>query len=237
MTTPWAGWDHILKIDPDKDLPAGITYDDVAATGTDALEIGGTTGITEDKMDAVIQACGKHNVPIYQEPSGPGVVVHREELDGYLIPTVMNTQDASWVTGAHKEWVKTDPDIEWDRTWTEAYIVLNPDSAVAQYTSADCAQDSSDVAAYARVAERFFGQEIVYVEYSGTLGDPDIVSAANEALTEASLFYGGGIRDYEAAYEMRSVADTIVVGDLFHEEGIEAVRATVKGATDAAAST
>lgn len=234
MRAPWGGWDHVLKIDPDKDLPEGITYDEVVATGTDALEIGGTTGITEEKMDEVIEACGTHDVPVFQEPSGPGVVVHREELDGYLIPTVLNTGDASWVTGAHKEWVKTDTDIRWDRTWTEAYIVLNPDSAVAQYTKADCAQDPADVAAYATVAERFFGQEIVYIEYSGTLGDPEKVAAAAEVLDEAALFYGGGIRTYEAAHEMRSVADTVVVGDLFHDEGIEAVRETVAGAKDAA---
>lgn len=234
MSAPWVGWDHVLKIDPDKDLPEGITYDEVVSTGTDAIEIGGTTGITAEKMDAVIEACGNHDVPVFQEPSGPGVVVHREELDGYLIPTVLNTADASWVTGAHKEWVKTDSGIRWDRTWTEAYIVLNPESAVAQYTKADCAQESDDVAAYAKVAERFFGQQIVYIEYSGTLGDPEKVAAAAEVLEEATLFYGGGIRTYDAAYEMRSEADTIVVGDLFHDEGIEAVRETVAGAKDAA---
>lgn len=237
MSPPWARWDHVLKVDPDKGLPEGVTYGDIASTGTDALEIGGTTGITEAKMDEVIRACGKYDLPVYQEPSGPGVVVHREELDGYLIPTVLNTADASWVTGAHKEWVKTDDDIQWDKTWTEAYIVLNPESDVARYTSADCAQSPADVAAFATVAERFFGQQIVYVEYSGTLGDPEMVAAARDALEESTLFYGGGIGSYETAYEMRSVADTVVVGDLFHDEGISAVRDTVRGAKDAAAET
>jgi phosphoglycerol geranylgeranyltransferase len=134
----------------------------------------------------------------------------------------------------HKEWVRLDGEIDWSRTVTEAYIVLNPDSAAAVYTQANCDLEAEDVAAYARMAERMFGQEIVYVEYSGMLGDPDTVRAARDALDEATLFYGGGIHDYDSAYQMRSLADTIVVGDLFHDEGIEAVRETVRGAADAA---
>ena len=235
MARPWDDWDHILKVDPDKDLPEGVTYEDVCATGTDALEIGGTRGVTEAKMSRVIEACGAYDVPLFQEPSSHGVVVHRDELAGYLVPTVLNTTDATWVTGAHKEWVRMDPDIRWDRTWTEAYIVLNPDSAVAEYTEADCDLRADDVAAYATVAERLLGQQIVYVEYSGTYGDPALVRAAAGALEEAACFYGGGIKDYDAAYEMRSAADTVVVGDLLHDEGVEAVRRTVEGAKDAAA--
>lgn len=233
MRTPWAEWDHITKIDPDKDLPQGVTYRDVCQTGTDAIEIGGTTGVTEDKMVAVIRACSGHGVPLYQEPSSPGVVVHRNELDGYLVPSVLNTNDPTWTMGAHKEWIKLDPEIPWDRTWTEAYIVLNPDSAVAKYTGAICDQTPADIAAYATMAERLFGQQILYLEYSGMLGDPDIVSAAKDALSTASVFYGGGIDDYSSAYEMRAITDTVVVGDLIHDEGVEAVRATVAGAKDA----
>jgi len=236
MHAPWDEWDHVLKVDPDKDLPDGVTFEDVCATGTDAIEIGGTTGVTDEKMAAVIDACGAYEVPLYQEPSNPGVVVHRPEVDGYLIPTVFNAPDAAWVVGAHKEWVKVDSEIDWSRTWTEAYVVLNPDAAVATYTGADCDQSAEDVAAYARVAERLFGQPIVYVEYSGMLGDPEKVAAANDALDSAALFYGGGIRDYDAAYEMRRHADTVVVGDLLHDEGVEAVRDTVEGAKAAAAA-
>ncbi|MDZ7701312.1 MAG: putative phosphoglycerol geranylgeranyltransferase [Halobacteriales archaeon] len=235
MAVPWADWDHILKVDPDKPLPDGVSYADVCQMGTDALEIGGTRGVTEEKMARVIDACSRYDVPLFQEPSSTAAVVHDEGLDGYLVPTVMNSRDATWVVGVHKEWVRLDPDIKWDQTWTEAYIILNPDSAVADYADADCDLRADDVAAYATVAERLLGQAIVYVEYSGTYGDPAMVSAAADALDEATCFYGGGIKGYDAAYEMRSVADTVVVGDLLHDEGVEAVQATIDGAKDAAA--
>ena len=233
MTAPWDDWNHILKLDPDKDLPDGVTYGDLCATGTDAVEVGGTTGMTEENMKEVIAACAEHDVPLYQEPANPGVVVDDEALAGYLIPTVFNAGSPFWITGAHKEWVRIDGDLDWNRTWTEAYIVMNPDADVAVLTEADCDLSAEDVASYATVAERMFGQEIVYVEYSGTFGDEAVVEAARGALSESTLFYGGGIDDYDSAYTMATHADVIVVGNLAHDEGVDAVRDTVDAANDA----
>lgn len=241
MTVPWADWDHVVKLDPDKELYGEESFGDICATGTDAIEIGGTLGMTEEKMtrfvEPCIEACAAHDVACYIEPSHSDVVIHDEELDGFLVPVVLNAGDTFWLTGAHSHWVREDRDIDWTRTFTEAYIVLNPDSSVAQYTGADCDLDADEVAAYATVAERMLGQGLVYVEYSGTLGDPEVVAAARDALNEATLFYGGGIGDYEAAYEMGQHADTVVVGDLAHDEGADAVRETVAGARAGAATT
>ncbi|QLG60469.1 phosphoglycerol geranylgeranyltransferase [Halorarum salinum] len=233
MSTPWDDWDHVLKVDPDKELHADDTFEDVCATGTDAIEIGGTLDVTADKMRRVVDACEAYDVPLYQEPSNPGVVIDSDALDGYLVPTVFNAGDPFWVTGAHKEWVRIDDDLDWERTHTEAYVVLNPEASVARLTDADCDLGADDVAAYARVAERMFGQDLVYVEYSGTFGDVEVVGAARDALDDATLFYGGGIHDYESAREMGAHADTIVVGDLLHDEGVDAVRETVEGVRDA----
>lgn len=233
MNAQWASWNHIVKIDPDKTLVDGETFEDVCATGTDALEIGGTTGMTEEKMARVVEATTAYDVPVYIEPSNVGAVVHRDGLDGYLVPIVLNAGDTFWITGAHKEWARLDDEIDWASTFPEAYIVLNPDSSVASYTEADCGIDAEEVAAYAEVAEQMFGQRIVYVEYSGVFGDPAVVQAATDAVDEASLFYGGGVRDYDSAFEMGQRADTVVVGDLVHDEGVEAVEETVEGATDA----
>jgi phosphoglycerol geranylgeranyltransferase len=80
------------------------------------------------------------------------------------------------------------------------------------------------------------GQEIIYTEYSGTFGDPDKVAAAADALEDATLFYGGGIHDSDSARTMADHADTVIVGDLVHDEGIDAVTETVNGAKDATAA-
>ncbi|MFB6171901.1 MAG: phosphoglycerol geranylgeranyltransferase [Haloarculaceae archaeon] len=230
MSVPWAEWDHVVKVDPDKELVAGETFADVCETGTDAIIAGGTTGMTGEKMARVVETCGAYDVPLYIEPSNLAAVVHDRALDGYLVPTVFNAGDVVWTTGAHKEWAKMDDDIDWARTWTEAYVVLNPDSSVAEYTGANCDLDPADVAAYAEVAERLFGQTIVYIEYSGTFGDPEVVAAAADATADATLFYGGGVHDYDTAHTMARHADTVVVGNLVHDEGCDAVRETVRGA-------
>ena len=233
MTAPWDDWNHVVKIDPDKELADGDTFEDVCRTGTDALMIGGTTGITEEKMARVVDACATYDVPLYLEPNAPEVAVNDDALDGYFIPTVFNTEHPFWLVGAHKEWARMEGDLPWSRIHTEAYLVLNPEASVATYAEADCDLSADDVAAYATVAERLFGQEIVYIEYSGTFGDPTIVDAARSALDEAALFYGGGIHDYDSAYSMAQYADVVVVGDLAHDEGVDAVRETVEAAADA----
>ncbi|MFB6193756.1 MAG: phosphoglycerol geranylgeranyltransferase, partial [Halobaculum sp.] len=227
MSRPWESWDHVLKVDPDKELYGDETFADVCRTGTDAIEVGGTFDVTAEKMERVLNACANHGVPLYQEPSNPAVVVEDDRLDGYLVPVVLNAQDPFWITGAHKEWVRIDGNLDWDRTATEAYVIMNPDADVAELTDADCGQSAEDVAAFGRAAEKMFGQEIVYVEYSGTYGDSDLVRTATDALDDATLFYGGGIHDYDSAREMSEAADVIVVGDLVHDEGCAAVAETV----------
>ena len=113
MSGPWSDWDHIVKIDPDKTLPEGETFEDVCATGTDALEIGGTTGMTEAKMARVVEATAAHDIPVYIEPSNVASVVHQEGLDGCFVPIVLNAGDVFWTTGAHSLWApvvqKTSP--------------------------------------------------------------------------------------------------------------------------------
>ncbi|MFH5800838.1 phosphoglycerol geranylgeranyltransferase [Haladaptatus sp. CMAA 1911] len=232
MAAPWTQWNHVTKVDPDKALHDGNTYAGIADTGTDAIIIGGTTNVTEARVQPILDALASAEIPIFVEPTYRPSSFHTESLSGYLLPIVLNADDPLWITGAHHEWVRSS-DLEWEAVHPEANIVLNPASAVATYTRADCDLDVDDVIAYAELAEQILGQQIVYLEYSGALGDPAVVAAVHNALSSAQLFYGGGIHDYDSAYEMASVADTVIVGDVLHEAGIEAVKETVRGTLDA----
>ncbi|WP_458188119.1 phosphoglycerol geranylgeranyltransferase [Haladaptatus sp. NG-WS-4] len=233
MSDAWSDWKHVTKVDPDERLHGADTLTDVAETGTDAIVVGGTTNVTEAAVLPIVDALSSHDVPLFVEPTYRPSGTYGGSVAGYLIPVVLNAGDPTWLAGAHKEWVRSADAIDWERTHTEAYLVLNPDSAVARYTRATCDLSATEVAAYAEVAEQMLGQELVYIESSGMLAESGVVAAASDALSSATLFYGGGIRDYESAYEMALVADTVVVGDLLHENGVAAVADTVRGAAAA----
>ena len=100
----------------------------------------------------------------------------------------------------------------------EAYIVLNPDSAVSRLTGSKTSLSAEDVAAYAVCAEKYFKFPIIYIEYSGTYGDPKIVKRVRESLCESTLLYGGGINSKSKAMEMKKYVDTIVVGNVLYDD-------------------
>ena len=95
-------------------------------------------------------------------------------------------------------------------------------------TRAVCSLSPESVAAYASVADHYFCFPIVYIEYSGTYGDPRIVQAVRGAIDRAVLYYGGGIRTAAQAAEMARHADTIVVGNAVYDAGAGVLKETVR---------
>jgi len=220
----WKKWRHVTKLDPDK----SITPRDVAAivdSGTDAIMVSGTQNITRQNVANLVDMLKEYQIPKVLEPSGTEGL--RDDLDYLFIPSVLNTDVAFWFMGAHKVWVQHF-DINWDKIIPEAYIVLNPRSAVAAVTKAKTEIPAKEAAAYAECADRFFHFPIVYLEYSGTFGDPALVKAVREKLHGSVLYYGGGINSREKAEQMAKYANTIVVGNAVYENGgIELLKETI----------
>ncbi|MCD1294503.1 geranylgeranylglyceryl/heptaprenylglyceryl phosphate synthase [Methanocella sp. CWC-04] len=220
----WRKWRHITKLDPDKP----ITPKDVAAivdSGTDAIMVSGTQNITKENVANLVGMLKEYSIPKVLEPANIDGL--RDDLDFIFVPSIINTDVSFWIMGAHKEWVQHYK-VDWDRIIPEAYIVLNPRSAVAIVTKAKTDIPVKEVAAYAECADRFFHFPVVYIEYSGTYGDPAVVKAVKEKLDKSVLYYGGGINSREKAEEMAKYADTIIVGNAVYENGgIEKLKETV----------
>jgi len=221
----WKKWVHITKLDPDRSLDRDA-IETVATSGTDALMLSGTLDVTPEKLEVLYDCVRDYNLPIVVEPADPGGA-RFDGMDLVFVPSVLNASHPRWIVGKHEAWVRDYP-IDWSRVVPEAYIVLNPDSSVAKVTGSDCTLSPADVAAYATVADRYFRFPVVYIEYSGTYGDPAVVHAVSEAVTNARIFYGGGINSADRAAEMSGYADTIIVGNAVYEAGIEALKATVR---------
>jgi phosphoglycerol geranylgeranyltransferase len=229
ITMKWKDWVHVTKLDPDKQLKAG-EIDAIAASGTDALMLSGTLNVTQENLATLQKQVRAYDLPLVMEPAGPEAVL-MQGIDYVFVPSVMNTTDVQWIVGKHRAWVQQqDGKIPWDSIIPEAYIVLNPNSSVGKVTRAICDLKAEEVAAYATVADRYFHFPIVYIEYSGTFGDPAVVKAASEAIDKAVLYYGGGINSAEKAAQMSKYADTIVVGNAVYDQGASVLKATVDAA-------
>jgi phosphoglycerol geranylgeranyltransferase len=221
----WKTWVHVTKLDPDKRLtPEAVA--EVATSGTDALMISGTLNVNRENVSALRRQLEEYGLPLVVEPAGPEAVIF-EGVEFLFVPSVLNSTDVQWIVGKHWDWVKNQK-VDWEKVVPEAYIVLNPDSSVGKVTKSICNLTPADVAAYTSVADRYFHFPIVYIEYSGTYGDPAVVKAASDALDQSVLYYGGGIDSASRAAEMAQYADTIVVGNAVYEKGVDVLKATVQ---------
>jgi len=222
----WKDWVHVTKLDPDKQLKPG-DIEAIAASGTDALMLSGTLNVTKENLAALQKQLKTYDLPLVMEPAGPEAVL-MQGIDYVFVPSVLNSMDVQWIIGKHRLWVQQQKKkIPWECLVPEAYIVLNPNSSVGKVTKAICDLKADEVAAYAAVADHYFHFPIVYIEYSGTFGDPNVVKAASDALDHSILYYGGGINSAEKAAQMSKYADTIVVGNAVYDQGAAVLKATV----------
>lgn len=214
----WRSWRHITKLDPDKPNPPEL-IDKVVASGTDAIMISGTQRITREKVETLLGMLKGRNIPIVIEPANKDAVIF--DVDYVFIPSVLNSNSKWWVLDVHVDWIvnqlKSNREIFWSKVIPEAYIVLNPDSAVAQLTESRTNISKEEILGYIKFADSFLRFPIIYIEYSGKYGDPEIVRMAYAHIKNAQLFYGGGIDSREKALEMAEYA-TIVVGNIVYRD-------------------
>lgn len=208
-------WRHAFKLDPAKPIADG-QLERICESGTDAILIGGSDGVTLDNVFELLLRVRGYSLPIVLEVSAIEAVV--PGADFYFIPTVLNSEDPRWFKGLHHEAIREYGDIlDWEELVPEGYCILNADCKAAALTKAKTDITAEDVLAYATMAEHFFQLPIFYMEYSGVFGDANLVRQVKERLVKTRLFYGGGIDSPEKAREMAQYADTILVGNAIYE--------------------
>lgn len=222
----YQAWRHVFKLDPAKEI-AEDALKQVCESGTDAILIGGTDGVTLELVLDLLIRVRQYKIPVALEISNIDSVI--PGFDFYFIPSVLNSTKTAWVKDLHIEAIKEFGDyMDWNELVPEGYCILNADCKAARATDAQTSLSRDEVIAHARLAEHFFRLPIFYVEYSGVYGDPNMVQAAKNVLTNTRLFYGGGITSAKQATEMAMIADTIVVGNHLYDnlnEALETVKA------------
>jgi putative glycerol-1-phosphate prenyltransferase len=218
-------WRHVFKLDPNKQI-SDENLEKICESGTDAVIVGGTDGVTLENVLDLMARIRRYTVPCVLEVSSLDTVTPGFDL--YFIPTILNSSDAEWITGLHHQAVKEFGEImDWEEIVMEGYCILNEDCKAAKLTSAQTNLTINDISSYAMMAEKMFHLPIFYLEYSGKYGDVNVVADAKKTLNNTTLFYGGGITNIEQAVEMSAHADVIVIGNAIYDD-FESALATVK---------
>jgi putative glycerol-1-phosphate prenyltransferase len=215
-------WRHVFKLDPNKEI-SDEALEQICESGTDAVIVGGTDGITIENVLDLMARIRRYTVPCVLEVSSAETITPGFDL--YFIPTVLNSQDTNWIVGLHHQAVKEYGELmDWNEIVMEGYCILNEDCKAAEQVQAHTALNKDDVIAYARMAEKMFRLPIFYLEYSGKYGEADWVRDVKDVLEKTILFYGGGIDSAVKASEMAMHADVIVVGNVIYDNLTEALK-------------
>ena len=218
-------WRHVFKLDPNKEI-SDDALEKVCESGTDAIVVGGSDGVTLENVLQLMARVRRYTVPCVMEISSIETVTPGFDL--YFIPSVLNSSETDWMMGLHQKAMKEYGLLmNWDEIFVEGYCILNPDCKAAELTRANTELDTDDVAAYALMAEKMFHLPIFYLEYSGKYGEVSIVKAAKENLENTVLFYGGGITTIDQAKEIAQLADVVVVGNIIYDNIEEALKTVV----------
>lgn len=229
---------HMALLDPDKQSSeeAGRMSVRMKEAGTDAIMIGGSTGITNENLDETALAIKKASgLPTIYFPAGPHAL--SKEVDAIFFMSMVNSSDPFFIIGAQAKasgYVKK-MGVE---VISMGYIIISPGMKVGEVGKANLIDrdDISKAVGYALACE-MLGMDLVYLE-AGSGADkpvpPEMISAVKAAIS-VPLIIGGGIRTPEAAEAARLAgADVIVTGTFVErckdDEILKAVVKASKGA-------
>lgn len=212
---------HMALIDPDKQPPekAGELALRMKQAGTDAIMIGGSTGITCENLSATALAIKeKSGLPTIYFPESANAL--SPDVDAIFFMSLMNSRSLDMLVRAQ---VKGAPIIKklGIEPISMGYIIIEPGMKVGQVGEADLVpRDDVKLAVSYALAAQMFGMSCVYLE-AGSGADrpvsPEMIAAVKAAI-DVPLIVGGGIRTPEAAKAAREAgADAIVTGTFIEQ--------------------
>jgi phosphoglycerol geranylgeranyltransferase len=226
---------HMTLIDPDKLNPsecAEVAYLACRA-GTDAIMVGGSTGIDFVTLDKCVVAMGERiAIPIIQFPSHSKAI--SPNSDAIYFMSMLNSMDINFIIGEQMRASKMIKDIGLE-TISMGYVIVEPGMKVGEMGSADPVKrnDNERAMGYALAAE-LLGMDLFYLEAGSGAPDPvspEMVSEVAKVLS-IPLVVGGGIRKAEDAASISEAGANIVVTGTVVEES-EDVEEILKGIVSA----
>jgi phosphoglycerol geranylgeranyltransferase len=215
---------HFTLIDPDKSPgeKAAAIATGAVDLGSDAILLGGSTGISREVMGAAARSIkAAVQVPVIIFPEGPGSLT--PDADAVLFMSLLNSRNLDLVIRAHAKAAPAVRAMHLEPI-SLGYLVIAPGMRVGEVGQVDpvARDDLKGAAGYALAAE-LLGMRLVYLEAgSGAPAPvpPALITAVREVLS-IPLIVGGGIR---SGPDARSVLDAgaqiLVTGTVTEEQGL-----------------
>jgi len=205
-------------LDPDKQSAeeAGRMAAEAAKSGTDAIMIGGSSGVTQEKVDATVLAIkAAAKVPTILFPASAANL--SRHADALYFMSLLNSRDPRLIVGEQR---RAAPLVKaWGlETIPMAYLVVEPGMRAGEVGRADpIPRSKPEVAVEYALAAQMLGMKLVYLEAGSGAPEPvpsSMIRAVRAALG-IPLVVGGGIRTAEAAGAVaRAGADIVVTGTI-----------------------
>lgn len=216
---------HLTLLDPASVGPeAGVEIADRAkAMGTDAFMVGGSTGVTEDNLDALVLGIkNATGLPIIHFPNHGGAI--SRHVDAIWFMSLLNSRNPRFIT---REQMLGAPILKalGIEPLSLGYVIVEPGMTVGRVSDAEViprAPEGAELAAAYALATEYFGMRFVYLE-AGSGADQHVPPGHVRAVKQACsipVIAGGGIRSGAQAKSLLDAgADVLVTGTIAEERG------------------
>ncbi len=213
---------HMTLLDPEKGGPehladlAAMAYD----VGTDAIMVGGSTGISQSLLDSSVQEIkARTPLPVILFPANSSSL--SQYADAIYFMSLLNSKSVRHVVREQHmaSWTIKGMGLE---AIPMGYVIVDPGMRVGEVGQADLIprDDPEEAVRYALTAE-YFGMKLFYLEAGSGAPSPvpaDMVQAVKRE-SSLPLLVGGGIRNHEAAKSVAEAgADIVVTGTVVERE-------------------
>ena len=216
---------HMTLIDPAKQSASasGEIGAKACKAGTDAIMVGGSTGVTQENLDETVgqikRAC---KLPVIYFPSGANAISRK--CDAIYFMSMLNSRNVRNVSGEHARGAPLIKKLGIEPI-SMGYVIVEPGMKVGEVGEAELVKrgDINTLIGYA-IATEFFGMDLLYLEAGSGAPEPVpvlMVKAARESV-DIPLVIGGGIVTPKQAADLAAAgADIIVTGTLVEHDDFE----------------
>jgi len=224
---------HMSLLDPEKQSPqrAGEIAYEAWKIGTDAIMVGGSTGVTEKNLNETVKEIkGRIKIPVVLFPAGAHAL--SRYADAVYFMSMLNSRNINNIVGEQRKASRKVKRMGIEPI-SMGYVIVEPGMKVGEVGEANLVRRSNVLEAleYGLTAQ-YFGMDLFYLEAgSGSpLPVPERMIRAVKKEIDIPLVVGGGIRSSRDARKVAEAgADIIVTGTIIEEsESKSALREIVE---------